>query len=269
MPGRTLRIAGVDLAAAPERTGWAVLELSALPAPGCPTARGRVVEAGLGLADEALLDLLTSASLTGVDAPFGWPRAFTGLMAGSQSPPPEALGPGGAAWRRAVTLRRTDRLVTERTGQRPLSVAADMIAHPALRWAAVAAEARRRGVPISPEGPVAQAARACEVYPAGALRVWGLPHRGYKRSARQAAASVRAAILAGLMKRHPGLDIGSHAIQCQRSDDVLDALLSALVAACVAGGAARPPAHGAELDDARSEGWIWLPETDDGADLSG
>lgn len=271
MPGPAVRIAGVDLAASPERTGWAVLELSSLPGPGCPAARGRVVGVGAGLEDEALLTLLASVSLTGVDVPFGWPRAFTGLLAGHGEPPPEALGSGGAAWRRRVTLRRTDRLVTERTGQRPLSVAADMIAHPALRWAAVAAEARRRGVAVPPEGPVdpAGGARACEVYPAGALRVWGLPHRGYKRAARDAAAPARAEILAGLRERHPGLDLGPHVQDCLDSDDVLDALLAAVIAACVAGGAALPPAPGEELDDARSEGWIWLPQTHDGADRSG
>ncbi len=267
-PAAPVRIAGVDLAAAPERTGWAVLELTALPSPDGRGASGRLAAAGRGLDDGALLDLLASAALTGVDVPVGWPAPFRALLDGAREPDGDALGAGGPAWRREMTLRETDHAVTARTGLRPLSVAADRIAHPALRWAAVAAEGRRRRLALPLEGPVADpvpeggAARACEVYPAGTLHVWGLPHRGYKASARDPGSGVRAAILADVEARHPGVDLSAGHAAALASDDVLDAVVAALSAAWAAGGAARGPAPGRQRELAAAEGWIWLPETD-------
>ena len=75
-----------------------------------------------------------------MDVPVGWPAPFRALLAGACDPDGGALGAGGPAWRREMTLRETDHAVTARTGLRPLSVAADRIAHPALRWAALASD---------------------------------------------------------------------------------------------------------------------------------
>jgi hypothetical protein len=96
---------------------------------------------------------------------------------------------------------------------------------------------------------------ACEVYPAAALRTWGLPHRTYKKDAHREA---RVALVDALVELVPWLDLDGHRDVCLAHDDVLDALLSALVAREVhLGRTHRPPAQ--LRVSARREGWIHVP----------
>jgi hypothetical protein len=93
-----------------------------------------------------------------------------------------------------------------------------------------------------------------EVYPAGALAMWGLPHRGYKHPRGHAAATsaeLRATILATVQREAPWLALtGPVRDALAASDHALDAF----VAAIVPGG----------LDSVRTarEGWIHLPTPD-------
>lgn len=64
-----------------------------------------------------------------------------------------------------MLFRETDLEVRRRVGKTPLSVAADKIAYPAIRWAAIAARLREQEISTPLDG----SGVACEVYPGAAL----------------------------------------------------------------------------------------------------
>ena len=236
-------VAGIDLAADPRRTGLAVLREE--------NHVVRIDDVHVGASDDDVLAAITPASKAGVDVPFGWPRRFVDLVAGHQAgdlEPPAHTGPG---WRRAVLYRETDLEVRKRVGKTPLSVAADKIAYPAIRWAAIAARLREQHIPTPLDG----SGVACEVYPGAALAAWGLGAQRYKKAA---AALVRGQLVDALSARWSWLDWAGHQDVCAASDDALDAVIAAVVAREVLLGRAISPR--AELAAAAAdEGWIWLP----------
>ena len=233
--------AGVDLAAEPGRTGFARLQRT-------PQGRLVVEHAGCGLGDEELSEMLSGVAKAGIDVPFGWPAGFADFLADHAVQQHVAPMAADVRWRRGMVLRRTDQLVHQWCGLTALSVAADRIAYPALRWAAVEARLRDRGIDCRRDG----AGRVCEVYPAAALKVWQLPFRGYKRDP-----GLREDIVAGLNGRC-AVDWNGYDSVCVASDDALDAVISALVAVEAADGHTRVPAA-AEQADALIEGWIHVP----------
>jgi len=236
---------GIDLAAQPRSTAVAVLVEDG--------RRCVLDEVALGAADQALVDTVTGATKAGIDVPLGWPRRFVDLLAAhaaSTLPVPESTGDD---WRRGLAMRETDLVVRRRTGLTPLSVATDRIAHPALRWAGIESRLRELGLDVARDGSGA----ICEVYPAAALRSWGLAHRGYKGTRNKVP---RAALVDALAARLPDLDWNGHRPLCESEDDALDAVLAALIAREVAQGRAVPPRE-EELELARQEGWIWLPRS--------
>lgn len=240
-----LRFVGVDLAAAPERTGLAVLVQD--------EGRGTLMveRAVLGADDDEVLDAIGAGERSGVDVPFGWPESFVRLVTDHSGGRLHPVADTGPDWRRGLALRATDVAVRELTGLTPLSVSTDRIAYPALRWANLAARLRAAGHAVEPDG----AGLACEVYPAAALRTWGLPHRAYKKDAHRPA---RAALVGALEELVPWLDLTGFRQACQAHDDVLDAVLAALVAREVHLGRTHgPPA--ALRARARREGWIHVP----------
>ena len=242
--GTDARYAGIDLAAEPARTGVALLRED-------HAGHLLVEQAWLGADDEALCEVLDAAAKTGVDVPFGWPRLFVEHVHAHAAGTSVAPADSGRDWRRSMALRRTDLVVWERAGVLPLSVATDKIAYPALRWSALEARLRDAGVDCPRDG----AGRACEVYPASALKIWGLAYRGYKKDVN---AERRKVLLEQLQECFPQLDFNGHAGACIQSDDVLDAVISALVAREVAHG--RTPRPGVdEREDALVEGWIHVP----------
>ncbi|MDI3331401.1 MAG: DUF429 domain-containing protein [Micrococcus sp.] len=239
------RFVGVDLAAAPERTGLAVLV--EVPADGTL----RVERAMLGADDDEIVGTIGAGDRAGVDVPFGWPESFVRFIAAHSEGTVTPVAGTGPDWRRSLALRATDLAVRELTGLNPLSVSTDRIAYPALRWANLAARLRAAGHPVAPDG----GGPACEVYPAAALRAWGLPHRVYKKDAHREARAALVEALEGLL---PWLDFNGYREACLTHDDVLDAVLSALVAREVHRGRThRPPPD--LLGTARREGWIHVP----------
>jgi hypothetical protein len=239
------RFVGVDLAAAPERTGLAVLVED--------LARGtlRVERAVIGAGDDEIVDSISAGDRSGVDVPFGWPDSFVRFVGEHHEGLLTPVADTGPLWRRGLALRATDRAVRELTGLNPLSVSTDRIAYPALRWANLAARLRASGHAVQPDG----GGLACEVYPAAALRAWGLPHRAYKKDAHREAREALVDALEGLI---PWLDTNGHREACLAHDDVLDAVLSALVAReAHLDRTHRPPAE--LLGSARREGWIHVP----------
>ena len=234
---------GIDLAAQPRSTAVAVLVQDG--------QRCVLDEVATGAADQVLVDAVTRATKAGIDVPLGWPRRFVDLLAAHAAHELSAPESTGDDWRRGLAMRETDLVVRRRTGLTPLSVATDRIAHPALRWAGIESRLRELGLDVARDGSGA----ICEVYPAAALRSWGLAHRGYKGTRNTAP---RAALVDALAARLPGLDWNGHRPLCASDDDALDAVLAALIAREVAQGRAIPPCP-EELELARQEGWIWLP----------
>ncbi|MDQ3936520.1 MAG: DUF429 domain-containing protein, partial [Actinomycetota bacterium] len=160
---------------------------------------------------------------------------------------------------RRLRHRETDRFVhdailAERgTSVWPLSVAADRIAVCAWRCAALLSE---RDVDRTGAGGVV------EVYPAGALAMWGLPHRGYKRNSRTSAETAlakRRTILASIRAAAGArLEVPDEVLA---DDDAFDAFVSALVARAAA--VEQTIAPPADLRSAAArEGWIHLPLPD-------
>lgn len=242
---------GIDLAADPRRTGLAFLVED--PA----DHRVHIDSVAVGADDDTVVAAVVRADRTGVDVPFGWPQPFAALIAAHARGDVSAELPTGDGWRRHLAMRTTDLIVRARAGVVPLSVSTDRIAHPAFRWAAVAARLRAHGVDTARDGT----GSACEVYPAAALKVWGLPHRGYKGRDHDAR---RRDLVRRLADMLPWLEWHGYDELCADSDDAVDAVLSALLAREIAGGRClRPEPEQAEA--ARVEGWICLPTGDPAA----
>ncbi|WP_052333764.1 DUF429 domain-containing protein [Corynebacterium jeddahense] len=129
--------AGIDLAADPARTGIATLE-----------AAGEellLLDVSLNASDPTTASRIRASERTGIDVPLGWPRAFREVIAlhAVRTLEPQE---GGAEWRRGLVNRFTDLEARRIAGVVPLPVAAERIAYPALRWAAIEARLRADGM---------------------------------------------------------------------------------------------------------------------------
>ena len=206
--------------------------------------------------DATVLAALAEADQAGIDCPLGWPDEFirfvTAHQAGAVPLPPDGTPPG---WRRALTLRVTDRVVHEQTGLTPLSVSADRIGSVAMRCAILLAELARRGQPVDRAGT----GKVVEVYPAASLKVWGLTHQGYKRPREP---EKLGQLMDELATQTPWLKQGEIAGQCRRSHDAADALIAALAARAASRGLTLRPRNPAEEAAARTEGWVAIPRNE-------
>lgn len=239
-----MRYVGIDLAAEAKRTGIAVVDES---------RAGCVVESVcVGADDDALVEAILGADRVGVDVPLGWPETFVEFIAAQAEGALRAPESTGRDWRRSLTMRCTDLEVHRRTGLVPLCVAADRIAHAAIRWAGIEARLKDAGVNAARDG----SGVICEVYPAAALKRWSMPFRGYKGRDN---AQTRHELVMTVSDAFRSLGWTDHKEMCSRDDNALDAVLSALIARQVANGACEGPPS--ELrEKVRTEGWIWLPD---------
>jgi hypothetical protein len=206
--------------------------------------------------DGALAAAIGAAAHCGIDAPLGWPRAMARAVAAHSR---------GGRWpeiaKDEFRHRLTNRFVIAETRRRagtalhPLSVAADRIALPAWRIAAVRA---RLAAPGSPGFDLAGADGVYEVYPAAALLLWDIPRRAYKRADAEGR-SARAALLRALGRRAPWLAWERARAACLDTDHALDAVLAALVTRAAATGRTVPPPDAIAREAAAAEGWIHLP----------
>lgn len=239
--------AGIDAAAQPKATAACLIEWE----PG----RTVVSELRTGLDDEALLELIARADKVGMDAPFGWPDDFADAIAAhrDRSGWPDT-GADQDAYRFRLRFRETDRRLIKSGHRPPLSVSTDWIGVVTMRMAYLFEQLAERGEPVDRAG----AGKLCEVYPAPALRDWGLNVTGYKARA----GSSRLPFLLGELERGlGGLQFAdeAHRALAEAEHDAFDALVSALIARAAALGLTTPPEPGEEAERAAREGWIHLP----------
>jgi hypothetical protein len=268
-----MRTLGLDLASQDANTAYCAIHWM--------SERARVEMPRVGRPEAEVLNEMAAADWVGIDAPFGWPDA---MVAAIHEYATSGRWPKAATPQR-LRYRTTDwfvhNLIAEERAVRvwPLSVSSDRIAVCAWRCARLLSEYADRtgwrfdrvGVPVArgrdgPPESTPRAGGAVEVYPAGALAMWGLPFRGYKErtggpAAKQAARGVRETIVgraeaigAGWLMLPPEAKAA-----CLDSDDALDAFVSSLVARAAATGRTIAPAVG-QRGAAQREGWIHLPE---------
>jgi len=234
---RARRTLGIDLASADDRTGAVAVEWSA--------SGGHVVEVAQPASDDLIEQLASTSSAIAIDAPLGWPIAFTDALIATRArhPWPEATA-------HELRYRRTDRvLAAERIW--PLSVSTDRIGIVAFRAQRLLPRLGRGAHP-SRDGSDG----IFEVYPAAALRRWSQQSRAYKLVDPVHLAN-RELILSWLID-HFRLSDGGNRHRLVSSSDLLDALICAVLAHEAMAGRTEPVPE-ADRNAAREEGWIHLP----------
>jgi predicted nuclease with RNAse H fold len=232
---------GVDLASAPRNTGLCLLEWRG--------PRARIAELGVGADDDDIMRLHTQADVTGIDCPFGWPRAFLTFLCHASRTPSEEHPAWSKERRDELRYRLTDFRTRELTGRFPLSVSSDLIALPAMRCAGLLA---RMGV-LDRAGD----GRVYETYPAAALHQWGLTSRGYRG---EVGRPRREELVARLRQRTPWLAVSEEQkSRLVASADALDALVASLNARAAKLGLTLGPSED-ERPLASREGWISVPQ---------
>lgn len=238
---------GIDLASKPVKTALCFIAWRGDHA---------VADFDADTSDDHIVDVMASATKVGLDCPLGWPEPFVrAITAHSQMDRWPGRGLDPEQFRRTLAYRQTDRVIQD-SGRPPLSVSTDRIGIVAMRWAGIADALALRGhvIDLSGRGLVA------EVYPAAALRAWGLPDRGYKGKGQMAEVAVRLDLLLG---RLPWLRFADGAEDlCRTSHDALDALICALVARAIVMGRTRWPDSDERWRLAAIEGWIHVPSAD-------
>lgn len=235
----------------------------------------------MGRSSEDLIEAMQRADWIGIDAPFGWPDAMVEAIHRYAT---EGSWPLDAVPER-LRYRMTDRFVHEVIAEachvsvRPLSVSSDRIAVCAWRCAGLLRDFSERtgwkldrvGVPPTVGSHNAASGLrvergVVEVYPAGALAIWGFPFKGYKRTASKSASPAlqqRVATLAALEEAGGDWLSLTDDVRdaCLQSDDAFDSFLCGLVARAAATDRTLLPPRD-ERATAEREGWIHLPAPD-------
>jgi hypothetical protein len=242
---------GIDLASQPDRTAVCQIDWGSPKGVVLPPAEG-------DLDDDELLLLMSSddVSRVGIDAPFGWPMPFVDAVVTYQA---------GGRWlpldASELRFRSTEFHVKAQTCQQPLSAVTDRLIWPTMRCHRLLS--RLQPQPVDRTG----AGRVVEVYPAAALLRWvgsdfGGAAPSYK-DGKPGRREARAQIVTALADKTAAvLDLAAEfRDRCIEDDDVLDALVCALIAraADIRRVDAIPP--GSHWAAAR-EGWITLPTPD-------
>jgi predicted nuclease with RNAse H fold len=243
-----MKTLGIDLASDAANTAYCVLEWGGGTAEIREFCVGK--EGGPLANDERLLELHGQTDVTGIDCPFGWPTAFVAFLCSISRPSGEPLPAWSDHYRNDLRFRITDVTVHKVTGLWPLSVSSGLIAVPAFRCQGLLT--RMGVVDRSGDG------RVYEVYPAAALKQWGLPSTGYKKGRGDLQRRRLVEDLLGrvgdwlrLTERQRGVMLGS--------DDALDALIASLNARAATLGLTLKPEPDLHREAAR-KGWIAIPD---------
>jgi hypothetical protein len=236
-----MQTVGIDMSAEPKGTAIATLDWF--------EDRAVISSVQVGASDDIVLHYLHHPDgAIGVDCPLGWPTPFVEFVLRHEAR--QFTGPVDrpAGWRRPYVMRSTD-LFVQHVGMPTLSIVADKIGHVAIRLAALMCEVDS-GVNTARDGSGA----IMEVYPAAALRIWGLPWRGYKGKANSRYLNT---LVDELKRAAPWLVLDHAETLCRTNDDALDAVVCALIARAAKTG------HTISAGDralALHEGWIHLPD---------
>jgi len=253
-----MRTLGIDLATTDGTTGICEIDWR---------SRKSTVEVGRFADDliaERVLTVQREGGWTSIDAPFGFPAAFSRSVH-------EWASSGRIPFETEHDIRRrlSDSYVAERQAAIksesmpgswnpwPLSSVVDLITPSAIRCARILT-AVHNGQAVDRIGLTS---RVLEAYPIAALRGWNVTTRRYKTVAADCEA-VLGELCKAVRIESPVL-IGRLPSGCE--DDAVDAFVCALVARVVAlaDGSTGPEVVGdydaAQLDTVRTEGWIHLP----------
>lgn len=235
---------GIDLAAKSARTALATIKWS--------DATATLQHLTDDTSDEDIVQAMTVADKTGIDCPLGWPEPFIDFVVAHRAnritPRASDEGPN---WRQQLVMRRTDLVVQELLQLTPLSVAADKIAHVALRCAVLLSKLEAAGFNVDRSG----VGQLVEVYPAASLKSWLLPHQHYKRPANLVALNL---LTDQLLASAPWLNLANYAAVVRQSDHAFDAVVAALTARAASTGQIHETSE-ADHAKAETEGWIAIP----------
>jgi hypothetical protein len=245
---------GVNLSATAIRTALVTIDW---------TKDGAQVSAPLmGLSDAELVLRLADAEWAGFDAPFGWPQAMVNSVYAYTT-----TGCWTADDKEAFRFRRTERFLRDtvlgQTGRKMwlMSVSVDRLGLTARRMAQVR---ELLSETVGSRFDRSGSDQIIEISPAASMVMWGFDPAGYKTKAnasyRDSERKARETLVEALEARLVGLSWAPAARDaCVESDDVLDAVFAAMTARAASLGLTVEP-QGEDLDLARIEGWIHLPE---------
>lgn len=231
---------GVDLASLPRRTAACRVRWA--------DGRADVGVPEANITDAWLLEHASAVDRVGVDVPLGWPAAFVAAITAHHS---GERWPGAPLT--ALRFRETDLFVYAQSKHWPLSVSSEKIGVTAMRAAGLLSQLAARGEPVDRTGR----GKWVEVYPAAALRRWGLSPVGSKgpggRDRRRDLLHQLESLAGGWLRVTTEVRTA-----CEVSDHCFDAIVAALVARAAALGLCEPmPADSIAV--AEKEGWIALP----------
>jgi hypothetical protein len=235
--------AGVDLATQPTKTAVAtVLWLH---------SEAQLVELETHGTDAKILAACQSVDFVGIDAPFGWPDTFTAFVDRHQRNTQTVEDGRTDDSRRNMAFRLTDHIVAKEFDRWPLSGSTDRIGLTAMRASSLLAQLRDLGESVDRAG----GGRFAEVYPAVALKVWGLRASSYK--------GANSAHLPGLVDKlleiAPWLSLGPYESVCRDNDDAFDSVVAALISRAHGLGQWHKPTQ-EQRERAAREGWIVVPK---------
>ena len=249
---------GIDLASASDKTAFALVEWTR------PTSnsrhprdyKGQLVQLCLQGSDHDLLQFHPSEQcLIGLDAPLGWPASFVQYISTplkdlkSFARPAQVWGP---EFRDQFRYRQTDYYTRSVLGRWPLSVSTDYLSLVGLR-----ARGLLRLWDIS---NITGEDFVYEVYPAVALKRWGLVHRGYKGSTENKV-KIRQEMLIQLSHLF-SIHIPTHfKIQLVQSDHGFDAFICALITLYASLDLCDLPSDDSIQQLSQHEGWIYIPHS--------
>lgn len=248
---------GIDLASAADKTAFALVEWT--PKIAFPTHpsdyHGQLTQLNLQGSDSDLLQFRPhSRCLIGLDAPLGWPTPFIEYISTplSELSRHSDKAPWTPSIRDQMRYRQTDRYTRSVLGRWPLSVSTDYLSLVGLR-----ARGLLRAWEIS---NITGQEYLFEVYPAVALKRWGLTHRGYKGKGIEKE-QLRRSMLTTLSASFE-LTLSSYfQDQLIQSDHGFDALICCLITWYAHFSLCDLPSTEKEIEASQHEGWIYIPKS--------
>jgi hypothetical protein len=240
----TVNIIGIDCATQDPKVGMCLAEADARRLRILQVATGKGIVSPI----HQIVEWIESegTTLLALDAPLGWPLPLSNILSRHEAGQLIHIKPD------LLFRRRTDLIVEEILGKRPLEVGADRIArtaHSALELLSKIGEIEDRQIPLVWKHNQLPPLSAIEVYPSATLRTRSVKSEGYKGKDR---VNARSSILEQIQNE---LDITTDKSVIVSDDNMFDAVICALAAFDFMNGECLIPV---DMELARKEGWIWF-----------